>query len=227
MKYQWIIFDADETLFHFDVCAGLTRLFKGYGVEFSRTDFTEFQAVNKPLWVDYQNGLITAKELQTKRFQRWADKLDTDPVLLNQQFIESMADICQCLPGAKKLLTLLHGKAKLAIITNGFTALQQIRLERTGLGEFFEHIIISEQVGAAKPSAKIFDYAMEQLGNPKKSQVLMVGDTLSSDILGGKHYGLDTCWINHAGNKERDTVGATYQVACLTSLYQLLKDVGF
>ena len=222
MKYQWIVFDADETLFHFDAFAGLKQLFSNYDIVFEKSDFDAFQAVNKPLWVDYQNGTITAKELQIKRFTRWGETLNVAPELLNQQFIEAMADICQCLPGARKLLELLHGKVKLAIITNGFTALQQVRLARTDLTHFFEHVIISEQVGVAKPNIAIFDHALQLFGNPDKSNVLMVGDTLSSDILGGKNAGLDTCWINHAGDKELDTVGATYQVNCLTGLYNLI-----
>ncbi|WP_372768843.1 pyrimidine 5'-nucleotidase [Pseudoalteromonas sp.] len=223
MKYQWIVFDADETLFHFDAFAGLKQLFSNYNIVFEKSDFDEFQSVNKPLWIDYQNGTISAKELQVKRFTLWGDKLDVDPALLNQQFIAAMADICQCLPGARKLLELLHGKAKLAIITNGFTALQQVRLARTDLTHFFEHVIISEQVGVAKPNIAIFDHALQLFGSPEKSTVLMVGDTLSSDILGGKNAGLDTCWINHEGDKVEDTVGATYQVGCLTGLYNLIK----
>jgi YjjG family noncanonical pyrimidine nucleotidase len=235
MKYQWIVFDADETLFHFDAFSGLKRLFKRYEIDFSQGDYEVFQKLNKPLWLDYQEGRITAKELQIKRFTAWAEKLDVDPVSLNQQFIEAMADICQCLPGARKLLELLHrkehskengkehGKAKLAIITNGFTALQKVRLERTDLAHFFEHVIISEQVGVAKPSSDIFEHALAAFGNPAKERVLMVGDTLSSDILGGKNAGLDTCWINHHGEQVVDTVGATYEVACLTGLYNLIK----
>ena len=224
MKYQWIIFDADETLFHFDAFSGLKALFKRYDIAFSQQDFDQFQTINKPLWVQYQNGEITARELQVNRFSAWAEKLGVEPTLLNQQFIESMADICQCLPGARKLLELLHGKAKLAIITNGFTALQKVRLARTDLAHFFEHVIISEQVGVAKPNPEIFSYALEKLGCSDKSKVLMVGDTLGSDILGGKNFGLDTCWINHEGDNALDNVGATFEVACLTGLYNLIKE---
>ena len=223
MKYQWIVFDADETLFHFDAFSGLKRLFEHYEINFTQLDYEAFQKVNKPLWVDYQDGKITAKELQIKRFTAWAKRLGVDPVLLNQQFIESMADICQCLPGARKLLELLKGKVKLAIITNGFTSLQKVRLERTGLTHFFEHVIISEQVGVAKPSSDIFEHALASFGHPGKERVLMVGDTLSSDIFGGKNAGLDTCWINHFGEQNLDTVGATYQVANLSELYQLIE----
>lgn len=86
------------------------------------------------------------------------------------------------LPGAVSLLNAIRGNAKIGIITNGFSALQQVRLERTGLRDYFDLLVISEEVGVAKPNKKIFDYALEQAGNPDRSRVLMVGDTAESDI---------------------------------------------
>lgn len=70
-KYQWLFFDADETLFHFDAFRGLVLMFSRYGVDFTREDFDEYQLTNKPLWVEYQNGTVTAYELQTRRFASW------------------------------------------------------------------------------------------------------------------------------------------------------------
>lgn len=84
----------------------------------------------------------------------------------------------------------------MGIITNGFTSLQQTRLERTGLRDHFDLLIISEEVGVAKPDARIFDYALAQAGNPDRARVLMVGDTAESDIRGGVNAGLATCWFN-------------------------------
>lgn len=89
--------------------------------------------MNKPLWVDYQNGAITSLQLQHARFQSWAERLNVAPGLLNDAFISAMAEICSPLPGAVSLLNAIRGQAKIGIITNGFTALQQTRLERTGL----------------------------------------------------------------------------------------------
>ncbi len=71
MQYQWILFDADETLFHFDAFAGLKLMFNRFDIDFTLTDFEIYQRVNKPLWVDYQDGVISAAELQTKRFIEW------------------------------------------------------------------------------------------------------------------------------------------------------------
>jgi hypothetical protein len=75
MKWDWIFFDADETLFTFDSFGGLQRMFLDYSVTFTAEDFQDYQAVNKPLWVDYQNGAITALQLQHQRFDVWAERL--------------------------------------------------------------------------------------------------------------------------------------------------------
>ena len=196
MKWDWIFFDADETLFTFDSFSGLQRMFLDYSVTFTAEDFQDYQAVNKPLWVDYQNGAITSLQLQHQRFDSWAERLNVPPGELNDAFMNAMAEICAPLPGAVSLLNALQGKVRMGIITNGFTSLQQTRLERTGLRDHFDLLIISEQVGVAKPDARIFDYALAQAGNPPRSRVLMVGDTAESDIRGGVNAGLATCWLN-------------------------------
>lgn len=159
-SYEWILFDADETLFEFDALRGLKLMFSRFDIDFSDADFSEYQLVNKPLWVQYQNGEITATQLQYQRFQSWAERLDETPKTLNSAFLSAMADICAPLQGAANLLNTLRGKMKLGIITNGFTELQQVRLDRTGFRDHFDVLIISEQVGVAKPHPDIFEYAL-------------------------------------------------------------------
>lgn len=222
MNWDWIFFDADETLFTFDSFGGLQRMFLDYSVTFTADDFQDYQAVNKPLWVEYQNGAISALQLQHQRFEGWAAKLNVPAGDLNEAFLNAMAEICTPLPGALSLLKTLKGKARLGIITNGFTALQEIRLERTGLRDYFDLLVISEQIGVAKPHPAIFDYALEQAGNPARSRVLMVGDTAESDILGGMNAGLSTCWLNAHQRTLPDGVEPTWTVTSLGELEQLL-----
>ena len=220
--YDWILFDADDTLFHFDAFSGLKLMFSRFGIEFTKQDYEEYQIVNQSLWVEYQNNNITAEQLQQQRFHSWASKLQIFPQDLNTAFLEAMADICSPLKGATSLLAALNGKAKLGIITNGFTELQQTRLERTGLSNHFELLVISEQVGVAKPHIDIFEHALSAMGNPPRERVLMVGDNPDSDILGGINAGLDTCWVNV--NNRPTPVGITprYQVSSLAELENLL-----
>ncbi len=222
MKWDWILFDADETLFSFDSFGGLQRMFLDYSVTFTPEDYQDYQAVNKPLWVDYQNGNITALQLQHQRFQGWADRLKVPASALNDAFLNAMAEICTPLPGAVSLLNALKGKAKMGIITNGFSALQNRRLARTGLSDYFDLLVISEEVGVAKPDRKIFDYALARMGEPSRERVLMVGDTAESDILGGINAGLSTVWLNAHQRPLPDGIRPDWQVSSLAELEALL-----
>ena len=220
MQYDWILFDADETLFHFDAFAGLQKAFSEYGVDFTESDFEEYQSKNKPLWVQYQNDEIDAETLKQRRFELWAKRLNVSEKALNSAFLLAMAEVCTPLDGVIDLLDSLKDQAKLAIITNGFTDLQKVRLEKNGLQTTFEFLAISEQVGAAKPSKRIFDYAFDKMGRPAKEKVLMVGDTLKSDILGGLNAGMDTCWYNPHQYENTEGITPTFEV----SSHQALKE---
>ncbi|OOE98056.1 pyrimidine 5'-nucleotidase [Salinivibrio sp. IB643] len=218
MRYPWVLFDADQTLFHFDAFAGLQRMFSRYNVNFDHHAFAEYSALNKPLWVQYQDGEIDAHTLQTERFTRWGERLNVAPATLNQGFLDAMAEICEPLPGARDLISAIKPHAHIGIITNGFTALQDIRLERTGLKSAISTLVISEQVGIAKPDPRIFEHAFEKMGNPPKDKILMVGDNPHSDVLGGMRAGIDTCWLNSDNTPSPAGITPTHQVESLFDL---------
>jgi YjjG family noncanonical pyrimidine nucleotidase len=221
--YHWVLFDADETLFHFDAFRGLKQMFNTYGIDFTENDFEEYQNINKPLWVHYQNGHLTAKQVQCDRFNHWAKKLNIEPAVLNSGFLKAMADICEPIDGAVNLLNALKGNAKLGIITNGFVELQQVRLEATGLDHYFDVLVISEEVGVAKPHPAIFEHAWALMGNPPREHVLMVGDNPDSDILGGINAGFDTCWLNTHRRTAPAGIKPKYEVSSLEDLERLLR----
>ncbi|SFD12334.1 pyrimidine 5'-nucleotidase [Pseudoalteromonas denitrificans] len=225
MKYKWILFDADETLFHFDSYQGLKLMFSRFDVDFTPCDFEHYQSVNQPLWVDYQNGDISAKQLQNKRFESWSEKLKVSTQKLNSEFLHAMAEICKPLAGAKELIDFLSDKVSMGIITNGFTQLQTIRLERTGFKDAFSTLVISEQVGVAKPDIGIFEHAFETMKHPPKHEILMVGDNPHSDIQGGMNAGIDTCWLNTNNHTKPDGIEPTHEVSSLTQLKTLLASI--
>ena len=185
-------------------------------------DYVHYQKTNKQLWVDYQNGVISADYLQVTRFNEWSAKLNVPAKELNDAFLDAMAQICEPLPGAIELLNKLRPHARLGIITNGFARLQTVRLEHTGLKDMFEWLVISELVGIAKPNKAIFEHTFELMGNPNKSQILMVGDTASSDILGGNNVGIDTCWLQHPGEQLPEGITPTYTITKLEQLQAIL-----
>lgn len=221
MKYQWILFDADETLFSFHSYLGLKSMLKRYGIEFNEQDYEAFQAVNQPLWVAYQNKEISAEALQRTRFEALAQKTGQDALALNRELMDEMALVSQPLEGVREMLASLHGKVKMGIITNGFNALQKKRLENTQTAHFFDLLVVSETVGVAKPDRQIFDHAFAKMGEFDHSAVLMVGDTLASDILGGNLAGIDTCWFNPKGQKNATDIQPTYEIRSMAELIAL------
>jgi len=218
MKYKWIFFDADDTLFHFNAFKGLALMFSRFEVQFTADDYTIYQQINKPLWVDYQTGKITAKQLQNQRFELWSAKLSIPTQQLNSAFLMAMADIATLLPGAKELLEYLSCRAQLGIITNGFTELQKVRLEKLKVEHHFTMVVISEEVGVAKPDTAIFNHAFKPLDKVDKSEILMVGDNIHSDIQGGINAGIETCWINTKNSDKPEYITPNYQITHLSEL---------
>lgn len=217
-----ILFDADETLFTFDAYQGLRTMFAEHSVDFSAEDYQTYQSLNKPLWDAYQQHKITAEQLKVRRFEGWAEKIGVTASQLNQQFLQSMANICQPLPGAQALLASIAPYVSLGIITNGFTDLLHARLQRTGLDNYFQVLTISEQFGLAKPAAEIFQHTLDQLPGVASARTLMVGDTPESDIAGGMNAGMKTCWLDHGDKSLPEGMVPDWQVSSLPQLQQLL-----
>lgn len=221
-QYDWLLFDADETLFSFDAFAGLQTMFRNHGVDFTAQDYVNYQQLNKPLWDAYQAGSINAAQLQRRRFAAWAAELECSAEQLNAEFIAVMAQICQPLEGARTLLQNARSSVRIGIVTNGFTDLQQARLEQTKFAELVDLVVISEQVGVAKPDPKIFAYALQQMQQADRSRVLMTGDNPHSDIVGAQRSGLHACWLNQHKVVFPLAQPPQYEVSSLTELQQLL-----
>ncbi|QLB20153.1 noncanonical pyrimidine nucleotidase, YjjG family [Vespertiliibacter pulmonis] len=222
MKYQWVLFDADETLFSFNSYLGLKAIFSRENIDFSIEDYNAFQAVNQPLWVQYQNKEITAEELQRIRFEKLSQKTGKDPRVLNQELMEEMAVVSQPLEHVQTMLEALSHKVKMAIISNGFESLQHKRLVNTNTLHFFDIVMTSERAGIAKPDPLIFEAVFDQMGKVDLNRVLMVGDTLSSDIQGGINVGIDTCWYNPEEKLNELNIKPTYEIRSMLELIDIV-----
>jgi FMN phosphatase YigB (HAD superfamily) len=126
--------------------------------------------------------------------------------------------------GASGILDKLSSRYVLTLITNGISSVQRSRLKAAGIEKYFKKIVISEEIGFKKPDKKFFDEALRQNINPLKEEILVIGDSLSSDILGGINYGLDTCWYNPEGKTNTSGITPEYEIS---SLDELLKIVEF
>ncbi|MCF6271471.1 MAG: YjjG family noncanonical pyrimidine nucleotidase [Melioribacteraceae bacterium] len=227
MKYKTILFDADGTLYDFDKAAveALKSSFNKYEIGWTAQRFEIYKEVNKKIWNDFEKGLITTKEIKTERFKRFFDVIgvvNIDSLQFSKDYLEFLSQNNYLLDGAKDIVEWCSEKFELVIVTNGLASVQNPRLKKSELREYFKYIIISEEIGFAKPKREIFDYAFELLNNPSKEGVIIIGDNLTSDIKGGVDYGIDTCWFNPKKAKNNSEVIPTHEISKLDELRKLL-----
>jgi len=225
-RYKWLLFDADDTLFDYGKAeAGALRLtFEQLGVRFDLAYLPVYQRINRQIWQDFEQGEISAEALRTRRFELLFEAIDVsmDPEQFSAAYLPNLATQSELTEGALEVVQALHGKYGLAIITNGLRDVQRPRLAQSAICSYVADIIISEEVGAVKPERAIFDAAFQRMGYPGKDEVLLVGDSLTSDIAGGSAYGIDTCWFNPEGKARRDGLVITYEIRRLAELLEIL-----
>lgn len=226
-NYDIIYFDIDDTLFDFSKSEqqAFQSVFSKYNLVNDLAKYAEsYREINKVLWEDLERGKISLVELGSERFRRLflEHGLEMDAVVFNRDYLEFLGQQRYLIQGAEKVIKALSHK-RLAIITNGYTAVQTSRINNSFLEGTFEHLIISESTGFQKPQPEIFDYAFKQLQITEKSNVLMIGDSLTSDIQGGINYGIDTCWFNPKYKENTTNLKPTYEINQLEHLLQIVK----
>ncbi|MEJ2210839.1 MAG: YjjG family noncanonical pyrimidine nucleotidase [Anaerolineae bacterium] len=226
MKYEWLLLDADGTLFDYDhaEAMALQRTFEQMGHTFDPGYAQAYRRINGQIWLDFEQGRISQERLRTRRFELLFDAVGArlDPEAFSLAYLENLAWGTRLMDGAEDVVQALHGRVGLMLITNGLQDVQRPRLARSALDGYFADLVISEEVGAAKPDPLIFDVAFQRMGRPPKEAVLMVGDSLTSDMRGGVDYGLDTCWYNPEGRPRNPDVPVRFEIRDLRQLLGLL-----
>lgn len=225
-KYSWLLFDADGTLFDYDYAeeTAIRNTFIQSGYEYYPKYLETYKKINGQIWKDYENGLIHQEELKTKRFAYLFDKLEinADPFIFSNIYLRNLSQCCLLLEGVEEICNVLHRKYDLAIITNGLKEVQRPRYENSGIKKYFKEMIISDEIGVAKPDKEYFDEVFKRIGDPVKSEVLVIGDSLTSDIKGGINYGLNTCWFNPKNLKCEYNIDIKYTIHQLPELLSFL-----
>ena len=225
-SYKVVLFDADDTLFDFQKAErhALARAMEASALDYEERHAVLYGGINRELWAERERQRISADELKVERFRRFLSALgiDTDPERFSDSYLDHLAEAAFLLAEARELIAALSGRYRLALVTNGLSRVQRPRLARSGIGRFFEAVVISEEVGATKPDSRIFAHALQCLAHSDASSVLMVGDSLSSDIQGGTDSGIDTCWYNPSGRPSDSPVRPTFEVARLSALMEVL-----
>jgi len=221
-RYRWLLFDADGTLFDYDRAerTALEQALRQIGIPFLPSHLSTYRQINHALWQRVETGDIKPAVVKVRRFELLLEAIGTahSPAGLSATYLECLANCSELVEGAAGVLRALHAHYRIAILTNGLTVVQRGRLARSAIRNHIFDIIISEEIGAAKPAREFFDTAFARLGNPAKNEVLMIGDSWTSDIQGAVEYGIDACWYNPTG-KPRP---ANYEIAReITSLREL------
>jgi 2-haloacid dehalogenase len=226
-SYSWVMFDADNTLFDFDEAEqqALAMTFDRLDLPFLAEYKSLYHRINAEIWSEFEQGQISSAALRVERFVRLfrAVGLGVDAESFSRVYLVFLAQGAQLLPGAQEIIAALRDAGlRLALVTNGLRDVQRPRLKASALAGCFEAVIISEEVGVPKPEAGFFEAAFAQMGHPARSVVLLVGDSLSSDIRGGNLYGLDTCWYNPAGRPADPRCPATFTISRLEQLAEIV-----
>jgi YjjG family noncanonical pyrimidine nucleotidase len=226
MKFDWLLFDADNTLFDYDRAepAALESAFQTCGLTYDPSCLAAYREINDALWQRFEQKQVSAQYITENRFGLFFEKLGLpgNPAAFNQAYLEAIGSQTVEIDGAREMLETVSRGHRLALISNGLARVQRKRLSLSRLGKFFPVVIISEEAGASKPDPKIFDAAFAQMGNPPKEKVLMIGDSLSADVAGALGYGLPACWFNPGHTDPGPDLRPTYVIHSLRDLPAIL-----
>ena len=225
-----IFFDLDHTIWDFDRNAEetLNELYHTYSLKqiglMSADAFIEvYTRNNHALWADYHLGKISKQVLRDTRFSKTFIDLGISPELIPANFEDDYVNICptktNLFPEAHETLVYLSAKYQLHLISNGFKESTEMKIEKTGIGNYFKTIVISECVGCNKPDKAIFEFALRGAGG-KKSESIMIGDSIEADVRGAQAFGMKAIYFNPERKQKPDDV--EHEIVELKELMNLL-----
>ncbi len=198
MRYTTLLMDADDTIFDFPKCErmALKLALESEGLRFDDEICSSFSRINSALWKQFEMHLITRGDLRISRFRQLIEKCFEgmgDSRLLADRYVECLSGQAIYIDGAEEALKELSGLFEIHIITNGLKKVQRNRLAISGLEKYVRKVFISDEMDVQKPDREFFEIALGELDERDRSRILVVGDSLTSDMQGGRNAGLDTC----------------------------------
>lgn len=225
-NYKHLIFDLDNTLLDFNDTEeqALKSVFKEFNVPETIESFDTYKTINKGLWSSLEKGMISREDIFNNRFALFFNEysLKVDGVKAEQLYRNFLNEGCKTIKNADLLLSKLKKKDyRIYAGTNGMGITQRKRLLDSQLLPYFDELFISEEIGYEKPDAQFFDTIFDSLQITDKDSCLMIGDSLSSDILGAQNARIDSVLYTPEENLVSST--ATYTVNDLMRIYSLLE----
>ncbi len=219
-----LLWDIDGTVLDFLAAekAAIKSLFREFGIgDCTDEMIRQYSEINKEYWKKLERGEMSKPEILRRRFDDFFSLTgaDADAEAFNNAYQIRLGDTIVFIDEADRLLKRLKDKGyKQYAVTNGTRVAQRNKLEKGGLYPLFDGIFISEEVGAEKPSPDFFGAVFKSIGNPDLSDVMIIGDSLTSDIKGGRNAGITTCYFNRESSLSSPDVDIE-----IHSLYELEK----
>lgn len=229
MPYTAILLDLDHTLLDSDMSESLAfeHALASAGVATPARHLAAYVEINRALWARVERQEIAATDVRVARFEQLiaATGIAASAEALADAYAAGLGAHGELYPGAREVLDALAAEptVSLALVTNGLSDVQRTRIDRLGLGRYFQTIAISAELGTAKPAAAIFEFALAGLGSPARRSAVMVGDSLSSDIQGGRNAGIATCWYNPHRRAGGGDGLVDHEIATLDALLALVR----
>ncbi len=225
MSYTSIFLDLDDTLLDFKAAESfaIQKVLARNGLPSDNEAVKTYSAINKSFWESFERGEIPKSEIFAGRFKKLLEvfSAEGDPIALSKEYGLGLSEGYFTVEGAFDILDYLKAKSyRIYATTNGLSTTQYKRIEGSGLSPYFDRVFISEDAGCQKPEKAYFDYVIENIPEKKKENMLIVGDSQSSDILGGINSGIDTCWFNPNGLTPKYT--SKFMISSLNELKIIL-----
>ncbi len=228
MLYDVILWDVDGTLldFEYSMVHALKKCLEEIGVDATGEMIECYARINKSWWDRLEKGQVTKAELLPGRFTDFFAVYDISCPDLDTflaHFQEYLGMFYSYIDNSLEICKSLKGKCKQCIVTNGVTSTQLKKLKLSGLYDVMDDIFISEQLGAPKPSRHFFDRVLETMPDVRKEKILIVGDSLSSDMRGGNNAGIDTCWYNPDNQFNETAIEIKYMIRNLKEVLLIVE----
>ncbi len=223
-----LLWDMDETLLNFAAAerAAINALFQEFGFgECSDAMLERYSKINRSYWERLERKELTKPEILVGRFRDFfeAEGLDsTVAAEFNEKYQLSLGDTIVFRDDSYNIVKSLRGKVKQYVVSNGTIAAQTKKLRLSGFGELMDGVFLSEDLGVEKPDILFFKKVFEKIHPEDKSQVMIVGDSLTSDIQGGNNAGIITCWYNPEQKPYQGDLRIDHEIRDLHEVYDLI-----
>lgn len=224
--YRNILFDLDNTLLDFNRAEreALSSVISGLGVKPTQELVSLYSRINLSQWKRLELGELTLAETKVNRFRLFFEAIgvDASPKAATAEFEAQLHNGFYMVSGARELLRDLYGKYRLYIASNGTASVQRSRIEGADISGFFDGVFISQELGAKKPDADFFEKCFQGIAGFVREETLIVGDSLTSDILGGHNAGIASVWYNPQKHCNTENIMPTYEIERLDDLKAVL-----